>query len=58
MLRWIKADPQWLGDISYVDTSAVGTVTNQQIHKPGSNAQSSNWYVIVAGTRVGIFTSW
>lgn len=57
MLRSINADRQWVGDISYVDTSAV-TITNQQIHKPSRGVVSSRWYIITAGTRVGIFTSW
>jgi hypothetical protein len=58
MLRCIKADRQWVGDTSYVDTSAIGTVVNQQTHKPGRDVLSDNWYAVIAGTRVGIFTSW
>ena len=57
MLRHIKRDQQWVGDILYVDTSAV-TVTDQQIHKPVRGAVSDTWYIITAGTRVGVFTSW
>ena len=57
MLLRIKADPDWLGDISYVDTTAVTSIVNQEVHHPG-NIASRAWYVISAGTRVGIFISW
>ena len=53
----IRADPDWLGDISYVDTSAVTSTVNQYVHHPGAVA-SDVWYVITVGTRVGIFVSW
>ena len=53
----IRADPDWLGDISYVDTSAVTSTVNQYVHHPGAVA-SDVWYVVTVGTRVGIFISW
>jgi len=58
MLRNIKADRQWVGDITYVDTSAIGNTIEQRINKPERGIQSDNWYSVVAGTRVGIFSSW
>lgn len=57
MLLKVKADSDWLGDISYVNTSAVTSTVNQHIHHPGA-VTSNIWYVVTAGIRVGIFVSW
>jgi Caulimovirus viroplasmin len=57
MLRVIKSNRFWLGDIHYVDTATVDD-TQQEIHKPAVNTVSRRWYCVFQGTAVGIFNSW
>lgn len=58
MLRRIKDDPEWLGEISDIDTSAVGDGSPLVIHRPAQDAAGNTWYTVTAGTQIGIFTSW
>ena len=58
MLSRIKQDETWLGDPIYINTTAVGSDDPVMIHQPAQDATSNVWYVVTAGTQVGIFTSW
>ena len=58
MLVQIKQDPDWLGDVSYIDTTKVGPVDKEwSVHQPPPGVASSEWYAICAGTHIGVFTS-
>jgi len=59
MLRQIKANAFWVGDISYVNTTAFGDEgPEQRIHEPAAGDVSDRWYTITVGVQVGIFSSW
>lgn len=59
MLRQIRANEFWVGNISYVDTTAFGAEGQEhRIHEPADNAISDRWYAITVGVQVGIFSSW
>lgn len=57
MLKFIKLNNLWLGDISYVDTAAVDGA-QQENHKPAANTPSHRWYCVTKGTEVCIFNAW
>jgi hypothetical protein len=57
MLKQIKSNRLWLGDINYVNTAVAGGA-HQEIHKPADNVVPQRWYSVVKGVEVGIFTSW
>ena len=58
MLVRIKQDPDWLGDASYIDMTAVGPVDEEwSIHRPPPGVNSPEWYAICAGTHIGVFAS-
>jgi hypothetical protein len=59
MLRWINSDPLWLGNINYINTSAIGgSLGNRKIIQPKDNVVANRWYRITVGREVGIFTLW
>ena len=58
MLLQIQADDSWVGDMSYINISAVTSIEGQYIHNPDEFIESGNWHVMTAGTQVGIFTTW
>lgn len=59
MLRQIRANQFWVGDISYVDATAFGDKgPEQRIHEPADDTVSDRWYTITTGLQVGIFASW
>lgn len=59
MLKQISANRFWVGDISYVDTTAFGARgLDQWIHEPAVDAVSDRWYTIMIGRQVGIFSLW
>jgi len=59
MLRQISVNQFWVGDISYVDTTAFGAEgPEQRIHEPAGDTISDRWYTITIGVQVGIFSSW
>jgi len=59
MLRQIRANEFWVGDIGYVSTTAFGAEgPKQRIHEPAANAVSDRWYTITIGVQVGVFSSW
>lgn len=59
MLRMIKANEYWVGNIDHVNKNDVGDEgAEQTVHEPAANAVSSRWYAITIGLQVGIFSSW
>lgn len=59
ILRQIRSNDLWLGDIRYVDVAAVsGAGAERIVHQPASSTTSEHWYCIIVGAEVGIFTSW
>ena len=58
MLTQIKRNPEWLGDASCIDATAVGSSDTHVIHEPAPNTTAEVWYAVSAGTQVGVFASW
>ena len=59
MLRQIKLNQFWLGNIDYVDITNAGRVDSEwTIQQPTPKAISRRWYCVIVGSEVGIFSSW